>query len=70
MVKKHIDFNTDKIKNDTNGFEKEFLKLMTNSVFGKIMENLRKIINFRLVNNAKEYIRYVSKPSFCLAKEI
>ena len=28
------------------------------------MQNLRKIINARLVNNAKKYKKYVSKPSF------
>ena len=28
---------------------------MKNSVHGKTMENLRKIINIRLVNNAKDY---------------
>ena len=28
---------------------------MINSVYGKTIENLRKIINFRLVNNAKDH---------------
>ena len=37
---------------------------MINSVYGITMENLRKRINVRLVNNAKDYKRYVSKPSF------
>ena len=32
------------------------------------MENLRKRIKFRLVNNAKEYTKYVNKPSFVLQK--
>ena len=36
---------------------------MINSVYGKIMENLRKRINVRLVNNAKDYKNYVGKPS-------
>ena len=66
MVKKHIDFDTDKRKNYTSSFEKEFFKLMNKSAFGKIMEIL---INFRLVNNAKEYIRYISKPSFVSQKK-
>ena len=43
-MKKYIDLNTD--------FEKDFLKLMINSVYEKIMENLRKRINVRLVNKA------------------
>ena len=35
---------------------------MNNSVYGKTMENLRKRMNFELVNNAKGYVRYISKP--------
>ena len=65
-LKKYIDFNTDKRKYAANSFEKDFFRLMNNSVFGKTMENLRKIINVRLVNNAKDYIRYIRKPSFIL----
>ena len=41
---------------------------MNNSTFCKTMKNLRKIINFRLANNAKDYKRYVSKPSFVSQK--
>ena len=41
---------------------------MNNSVSGKTMENLRKRISVRLVNNAKDYVRYISKPSFVLEK--
>ena len=32
------------------------------------MENLRKIISVKLVNNAKDYVRYISKPSFISQK--
>ena len=39
---------------------------MINSVYGKTMENLRNRINVRLVNSAKDYKKYVSKPSFVL----
>ena len=34
---------------------------MINSIYSKTMENLRKRANIRLVNNAKDYIKYVSK---------
>ena len=54
-MKKYIDFNTEKRKNATNDFEKDFFKLMINSVYGKTMENLRKRINVRLTNNEKDF---------------
>ena len=41
---------------------------MINSVYSKTMRNLRKRINVRLINNAKDYKKYVSKPSFVLQK--
>ena len=50
-MQKYIDFKTEKIKNTANDFNKDLLKLMINSVYGKTMENLRKRINVRLVNN-------------------
>ena len=53
-----------KEKNAVNSFKKILLKLKNNSVCGKTMENLRKRVKFRLVNNAKIYKKYVSKPSF------
>ena len=39
-MKKYIDFNTEKRINVAHDFEKYFLKLIINSVYGKAMENL------------------------------
>ena len=50
-MKNYIDFNSEKRINAANSFEKDFFKLMINSVYGKTMENLRKRINVRIVNN-------------------
>ena len=36
---------------------------MANSVYGKTMENLRKRINVRLVNNKKDFFKYTSRPT-------
>ena len=41
-LKKFVDFNTDKRKNASNNFEKDFFKQMINSAFGKTMLNPRK----------------------------
>ena len=41
---------------------------MNNSAFGKTIENLRKRINVRLVNNAGDSKKYASKPSFVSQK--
>ena len=68
MVKKCIYSDKDKRKNTANSFEKGFFKLMSNCTFGKAMENLRKLINVRLVDNDKDYKKYVSKPSFVSQK--
>ena len=43
---------------------------MNSSTFCKIMENLRKIINVRLVNNSKDYKKWVSRPIFVSQKII
>ena len=37
-MKKYIDFNTEIRINAAHGFEKDFFKLMINSVYGKTME--------------------------------
>ena len=62
-MKKYIDFNTEKGMNATNDFEKKIFKLMINSFYRKTMENLRRRINVRLVNNAKDFLTYTSKPT-------
>ena len=62
-MKKYIDFNTEKRTNPANSFEKDFFKLMINSVYGKTMENLRESINVRLVNNKKGFLKYTSRPT-------
>ena len=67
-MKKYIDFNTKKRMSATNDFEKDFFKLMINSVYGKTIENLRKRINVRFVNNKKVFLKYTSKPTYVTHK--
>ena len=63
-LKTHIDFNTQLRKAATNDFEKDFFKLMNNSVFGKTMENIRKHRNIKLVTTEEKYLCTVMKPNF------
>ena len=41
---------------------------MINSVYGKTMDNLRKRINVRLVNNEKDFLNYSSSPTYITHK--
>ena len=52
----------------TNDSEKDFFKLMINSVYGKTKENLGKRINVRFVNNEKDFLKYTSKPTYVTHK--
>ena len=62
-LKSYIQFNTDKRKAATSEFEKDFFKLISNSVYGKSMESLRKRVNVELVNNEKRIKKALAKPT-------
>ena len=63
-LKTYIDFNTTKRSQAKNSFEKDFFKLMNNSVFGKTMENLKKRRNVKVTHDENALLKYISKPSF------
>ena len=62
-LKPYIDMDTELRKLARNDFEKD-LKLMNNSVFGKTMENVRKLRDIKLVTMDKKRSKLVSEPNY------
>ena len=60
--------NAELRKQAKNDFEKDFFKLMNNSLFGKIMENVRKHRDTKLVTTDKRRNQLVSEPNYYTTK--
>ena len=61
-MKPYIDFNTQKRKEATNEADKNHFKQLNNAVYGTTMGNMRKRIK-RVIKNAKDFIKYTSRPT-------
>ena len=55
----------EKTKND---FEKDFFTLMNNAVFGKVMENVRKHGDIKLITTERRRNYLVSEPNYHTTK--
>ena len=63
-MKPYIEKNTNLRTKAKNNLEKDFFKLMNNSVFGKTMENIRNRVDVKLVNTKEKFKKLVAKPNF------
>ncbi len=70
-MKAYINLNIEKRKEAVRKGDKvgkDLFKLFNNAVFGKMMENLRKRINFEIVTSRKIALKRIAKPNFKRAK--
>ena len=64
FMKLYINTNTNLRTQAKNNFEKDFFKLMNNSVFGKTIENIRNRVDVKLVNTEEKFKKLIAKPNF------
>ena len=64
FIKSYVDKNTSLRTQAKNNFEKDFFKLMNNSVFGKTIENIKNRVNVKLVNSDEKFKKLVAKPNY------
>ena len=69
-LKVFTDFNTKKRQESNYEFNKNLYKLFNNYIYGKSIENVRKKINVKLINDRKKYLKLVNKPNFMSHKII
>ena len=59
-----FDFNTQRRKEATNEADESLFQLLNNVGYGKTMENMRKRIKIRITKTQKDFLKYVSRPTY------
>ncbi|GFX44453.1 uncharacterized protein TNCV_1394741 [Trichonephila clavipes] len=63
-LKNYIDYNTKLRTKSVNDFQKDYYKLMNNSIFGKTMENVRRRVDIRLCSTEEQARKLIAKSNF------
>ena len=63
-MQEYIQFNTEKRRLCESEFERDFFKLLNNSIYGKSLQNQRKQVNIHLINNETKLLKLTAKPGF------
>ncbi|GBM40973.1 hypothetical protein AVEN_250299-1 [Araneus ventricosus] len=64
FLKPYVDLNTSLRQKATTEFQKNFFKLMNNSIFGKTMESIRRRANIRICCNEKKAEKLTAQSNF------
>ena len=67
-MKPYIDMNTELRTEAKNDFEKDFFKLINNTIFGEKMGNVRKYRDIKLVTMDKRRNQLASEPNYHTTK--
>ena len=69
-LKSYNDMNTKLRTEAKNDFEKDFFKMMNNSVFGKTMEDVKNHRDIKIVTTNKKRSKYASEPNYHTTEQI